>query len=70
MTEKLKPCPFCGNEDIEYELTEPFDMEIAGNRKVHSIYCSCLCQMAVDGFYEIGNEKDRLIKAWNARPDS
>jgi len=73
MTENLKPgellpCPFCGNEYVDYELIEEFDIETVGLRKVHLINCCCCpCKMSVDGFYEFGNEKGNLFKDWNTR---
>ena len=56
MSEKLKPCPFCGQkpyiEDCLNYITN----------KIESYYVVCNCQSVVDF-----DTKKRAIEAWNTR---
>ena len=49
MTEKLKPCPFCGGKAIFEENTGTF-----------FIHCESCCAFTPDF-----NTKEQAIKAWN-----
>lgn len=79
MNEELKPCPFCGSEDIRYSLkiTGRFDIQYHA-----SMYCNkCHCygkrtltkRVGRDDYKGRSNiEKDEnikldAIKAWNTR---
>lgn len=82
MSEKLKPCPFCGGEDIKYSLKTT---RISYKRKYHaSFYCnSCHVYGPRTISDEIGNdiygcrsqaENDKTLKKtalekWNDRPN-
>ena len=56
MSEKIKPCPFCGSENVQLEdLGYP-----------HHVYCeNCAARVTGKGYGEEG-EAD-AIKAWNRR---
>lgn len=54
MTDKLKPCPFCGSYDIDYNDSKDF-------YKTSRVYClNCSASVV---FYDV----KEAIKAWNAR---
>lgn len=57
MSDKLKPCPFCGGEA---KLHEAYDIE--GNHAVWRILCT-ECNM-VTAYY---NTPDCVVDAWNRR---
>lgn len=56
MKEKLKPCPFCGNEDLLIAV----DDEV-GSTKI-------ICQRCMGMVDNLGTE-DETIKAWNRRAE-
>lgn len=55
MTEKLKPCPFCGGEKV-----------YVNKRQAHEVEIECLSCPAKIEAIGILREKD-AIKAWNRR---
>lgn len=57
MSEKLKPCPFCGSEDVK--------MGSRGNTFCTDIYIKCHCGAKVQICEEYGEEE--LINRWNRR---
>lgn len=65
MTEKLKPCPFCGSEDIEIRKGVVF----AG-----AVYCrTCTADVifnAVDNLYNELSWEENLISKWNKRSEA
>ena len=63
MTDKLKPCPFCGGKDISIKPYDPFD-GMQGNLTVHRVWCrKCGAQV---------EQKEVLnaIEYWNRRADN
>lgn len=61
MTDKLKPCPFCGG-DAEYSTITD---EKWGNVN-HFVTCSNHC---IEGLYTRGDTKEEAIEQWNTRPN-
>ena len=60
---KLKPCPFCGNEDLFLE-DEP---ELDGKNHYYDIVCNnkkCYLSNGAGRFFE---DKEEIIKLWNKR---
>lgn len=56
MTEKLEPCPFCGNQPIVY----------AGDLQIHMVLCDkCGATVSFQG----NEERDKTITRWNRRDD-
>lgn len=56
MTDELKPCPFCGSENIEYGIREMY--------LCRDIYIKCKsCGGRIQICAEYGREE--LIKRWN-----
>lgn len=53
MSEKLKPCPFCGNEAEYHEC-------IGKHLKIYSVRCKC-------GASRTGISKEDVIVLWNRR---
>ena len=56
MTEKLKPCPFCGRKDTEIEITQEFYSE--------PLYVQCPCGATLYGEFKTFRQ---AIEAWNRR---
>lgn len=55
MTDKLKPCPFCGGKAYYYY-----------ERGNDSIVCEeCGAKLT---YFDFGDANDELVKQWNARP--
>ena len=55
MSEKLKPCPFCGGEALLWEIKDC---------DCYRVFCTkCPCCMGIN------LEKDEAIEAWNRRVD-
>lgn len=54
MSEKLKPCPFCGGDDLRY-------MFYGGCTVVHCAYCG------IDG--PVGADDDEAAEKWNRRAE-
>lgn len=62
MSEKLKPCPFCG---VEAEYLGTYEDE--DGFKLHQVGCpSDLC---IGDCFAIGVTKKQAIEAWNKRPN-
>ena len=60
MSEKLKPCPFCGCKDIMIS-EKPFKMF-----RVQAYYCYCVsCEVESS----LSQYKNRTIEWWNTRQD-
>ena len=57
MTEKLKPCPFCGSENVE---VFKFNIDFAPGK--YGVHCND-CEISVGRF----NMEDDVIKGWNQR---
>lgn len=56
MKEKLKPCPFCGSENIEIE-----------RGPISGLFCvTCHSCFASSAFFDC---EDAVIKAWNRRAE-
>ncbi len=47
MTEKLKPCPFCGRKDDEIEITQEFSR--------YPLYVECPCGCTLFGKFKSFN---------------
>lgn len=55
MSEKLKPCPFCGSEALLWEIKDC---------ECYRVFCTkCPCGMGVS------LEKNEAIEAWNKREE-
>lgn len=59
MTNNLKPCPFCGSEDVLYSGVEGLTRDIC------SVFCNH-CGVTTD-FFETKSEAET---AWNKRANS
>lgn len=57
--EKLKPCPFCGSNEVEFIEDEE---QLIKNTITGYILCSN-CYVTTDSFFN----EERAIKAWNRR---
>lgn len=58
---ELKPCPFCGNEDIELKL----EFDGHGGEPWHEVICNkCYANINLHSRSEIDT-----IKKWNRRAD-
>lgn len=60
MSDKLKPCPFCGGVPVIHFQETTFSQ----TGEVYSVECNCGNSKA------IGRTKNRLIERWNTRTDS
>jgi len=56
---KLKPCPFCGNSDLEIEYGSMLGDEWSESGDVYGIHCS-QC-----GEYMSNDRNIDLVKSWN-----
>jgi len=66
MSDKLKPCPFCGGEDIGISriYIDPLSDPLSSGRLPDEVYVGCIsCGI---GFTE--ETEEEAIKAWNRRP--
>lgn len=68
MSDELKPCPFCGNSPVQYEI-EPHEHGLVLDGKKfpaslghHIIECGCGVAVAID------ESKDAVVARWNKRP--
>jgi len=60
MTEKLKPCPFCGSEDVEL---------VSFGAKTVSYQVKCnTCEAYGPLFYNGNEAASRAALFWNTRP--
>lgn len=66
---KLKPCPFCGSDNLEIYATERKDRpKCVWTAEV--VCLGCFGRAVNHGFDWTENEaKDKAIKAWNRRAD-
>ena len=65
MTEDLKPCPFCGDGDLEGPTTE----QIEASSWVGRITCNC-CNAEVTTAYTEPSEAEaiaEIVATWNRR---
>ena len=73
MKDKLKPCPFCGNEDLEIQVLElKKDLFVDGNWCIVDIRCNnckTLKSRKVLGISEEDCIKD-AIRLWNRRANN
>lgn len=68
MTEELKPCPFCGSNNVRFEIEK------------HAVVCmhckarGCVApteEMALDMWSDrVGDSHDEAVAAWNSRTDA
>ena len=66
MSEKLKPCPFCGGE-VTIEDSQPFDVdEIYYSPTCTSAIANIPCPGALIDVFAYESKED-LIKYWNER---
>ncbi len=63
MSEKLKPCPRCGSEDLAYCPPECEGHQAAWSTE-HSVYCHG-CDTWLGS--ATVNSEDEMIAAWNRR---
>jgi glutaredoxin len=64
MTEKLKPCPFCGRTP---DADSPGTFKTVEGHKFGAVAC-CRNGPEVRTFYALPEEwRDKAIKAWNER---
>ena len=59
MTEKLKPCPFCGSKKLHYSKPTPYGCPAFWSSSVACIECGA----------EIIGKDDKAIEAWNRRAE-
>ena len=59
MSEKLKPCPFCGGE-AEMQITILYNLKA---NSLHFIHCG-KCWSSTFQYF---SKKEEAIKAWNTR---
>lgn len=55
MNDRLKPCPFCGEDEIK----------VYRNGNSHYCYCS-LCEASTKNF-SVSTNEEKVIKYWNRR---
>ena len=58
---ELKPCPFCGGDDLE--ILEEYDFELKDT--YNRVFCLCCCASTCGHLY-----KEIAIKRWNRRVDN
>ena len=69
MTEKLKPCPFCGSENLVFRF-----QRFNGDRHEEAV-CQIICRnCSVHAGYLFHSDEDAMIKkitinAWNTRAE-
>ena len=59
MLSKLKPCPFCGSEDVKEYLAKNGSYHISCT----NTSCSAVC-------FAIGNNKEKAYVVWNKRGET
>ena len=70
MTDKLKPCPFCGGQG---EITEHWEsIGMGANVRQYYVCCeSCGARGGMaDEYFENGNLRNKAINRWNRRADN
>lgn len=75
MNNRFKPCPFCGNKEIKYEIVIKSEACIKGSneQKAKIVIYSTSCTVCGVSFKDLifkGAEdvaKDRLTNQWNRR---
>jgi Lar family restriction alleviation protein len=69
MTDKLKPCPFCGGDAVLYNQSSKYT-----DRNSYLVNCSnCSCRTREFAYYEIKARREteqKAIEAWNRRVDN
>lgn len=65
---KLKPCPFCGNENISIDLDESFYIRVGCDCGA-TIILNFISQEKGDFFKEEVNHCNVLVNTWNKRTD-
>jgi len=61
-TNELKPCPFCGGDDVEFVPLYNNDCDKVGGK----IRCNCCLSTFV---HPEANDDDELVEYWNRRPE-
>lgn len=59
-TEKIKPCPFCGEDNLHFHKEPSNDKTITWYKIIHGPTVPC-------GVSMLDTNKDELIKKWNTR---
>ena len=71
MTEKLKPCPFCGNDKTAEIITEQEEFELLGiedNFAEEAYAIACSTHKGGCGAYSGWHDTvEQAIEAWNRR---
>lgn len=57
MTEKLKPCPFCGSRSVQVE-------QIGSGGYFNACCCNCLANVPLSG------SRETAVAAWNRRTNA
>lgn len=66
MSEELKPCPFCGNENIQIERRSEFD----GQSDYGRYYIGCGAEDCLDwDVFSSADTPDEAIEQWNKRAE-
>ena len=66
MSDKLLPCPFCGNEaELRYHPKAFQDP----HARAWEAGCSCCTARVGNTIYATGKTRDEAIAAWNRRAD-
>ncbi len=70
MTEKLKPCPFCGKSDLLEIMTHERNVPNMYRWTADITCLHCFGNASAHGFYITEDEaKSEAIKAWNRRAE-
>lgn len=64
MSEKLKPCPFCG---LTPDASSPHTFKTTDGHKFGAVTCCCTGPEVRTAYAPVEEWRDKAIKAWNER---